>query len=359
RDLEGSKKLRGIIPHIARILKMGHEATLIVSGMCKLFTRRKCEEKSAGSHKKTILPDARNLYETRIGKYDAPDVKTLDQTVQYSDLPSSWMDNNTGQLRGNNILTPSWLIKLLFCSLNVVICKLISILVQHFKTLIPGLKTRISAALVSGAKEHASYGENTESKAAASMSFFFSLMSVCDVKDQSSVADTSDAWHESPKSEIAEHDNTVFLSFDWENEGPYEKAVDSMLVSICSVLCLGMADLRRLACLFFPVNSVPNPPQPSSLGVVASSSSPQRRDPLATDYGTIDDLCDLCIAYGAMPVLEEVISSMIATTQDQLVNQHTTAAAARICLYCETHKHFNYLYKFQVCALAYSILPLF
>ncbi|KAL0330775.1 UNVERIFIED_CONTAM: hypothetical protein Sangu_1623000 [Sesamum angustifolium] len=71
-------------------------------------------------------------------------------------------------------------------------------------------------------------------------------------------------------------------------------------------------------------------------------------DPLATDYGTIDDLCDLCIGYGAMPVLEEVISSRITTTQDQLVNQHTTAAVARICLYCETHKHFNYLYKFQV-----------
>ncbi|KAL0323863.1 UNVERIFIED_CONTAM: hypothetical protein Scaly_2353400, partial [Sesamum calycinum] len=48
-----------------------------------------------------------------------------------------------------------------------------------------------------------------------------------DVKDQSSVA--SDAWHESPKSEIAEHDNTVFLSFDWENEGPYEKAVDRLI----------------------------------------------------------------------------------------------------------------------------------
>ncbi|KAK4420008.1 hypothetical protein Salat_2413700 [Sesamum alatum] len=105
---------------------------------------------------------------------------------------------------------------------------------------------------------------------------------------------------------------------------------------------------KEACLLFFPANSVPNPPQPSSLGLVASSSSPQRPDPLATDYGTIDDLCDLCIGYGAMPVLEEVISSRTATTQDQLVNQHTTAAVARICLYCETHKHFNYLYKFQV-----------
>lgn len=41
------------------------------------------------------------------------------------------------------------------------------ILVQHIKTLLPGLKTRISTALVSVAKEHASYGEITESKVCA------------------------------------------------------------------------------------------------------------------------------------------------------------------------------------------------
>ncbi|CAI9784832.1 unnamed protein product [Fraxinus pennsylvanica] len=100
--------------------------------------------------------------------------------------------------------------------------------------------------------------------------------------------------------------------------------------------------------LFFPANSSPPPPQLSSLGVVTSSSPPQRTDPLATDYGTIDDLCDLCVGYGAMPVLEEVISSRVSLLQEQSMNQYTTAALARICLYCETHKHFNYLYKFQV-----------
>ncbi|CAI9094379.1 OLC1v1030104C1 [Oldenlandia corymbosa var. corymbosa] len=102
--------------------------------------------------------------------------------------------------------------------------------------------------------------------------------------------------------------------------------------------------------LFFPPNSVPPPPQPSSLGTVNSSLSPQRPDALATDYGTIDDLCGLCIGYGAMPVLEEVIAARVPTSesQDASVNQHTAAALARICLYCETHKHFNFLYKFQV-----------
>ncbi|XP_004303436.1 PREDICTED: uncharacterized protein LOC101291736 [Fragaria vesca subsp. vesca] len=102
--------------------------------------------------------------------------------------------------------------------------------------------------------------------------------------------------------------------------------------------------------LFFPPNAVPPPPQPSVVGVASSSSSPQRPDPLGTDYGTIDDLCDLCVGYGAMHVLEEVISTRMSSTtpQDVAVIQHTDAALARICVYCETHRHFNYLYKFQV-----------
>lgn len=56
------------------------------------------------SSKKLILLDARNLYETRIGKFHVPNVETLDPEIrQYSDLPS-WLDNHSEQLRGNNIL---------------------------------------------------------------------------------------------------------------------------------------------------------------------------------------------------------------------------------------------------------------
>ncbi|CAJ2643410.1 unnamed protein product [Trifolium pratense] len=101
--------------------------------------------------------------------------------------------------------------------------------------------------------------------------------------------------------------------------------------------------------LFFPPDAVPPPPQPSNINGL-SSSSPQRLDSLATDYGTIDDLCESCIGYGAMPILEEVISTRMSTTtsQDAGFNQYTVTALARICLYCETHKHFNYLYSFQV-----------
>ncbi|XP_071713898.1 dynamin-related protein 3A-like [Rutidosis leptorrhynchoides] len=51
------------------------------------------------------------------------------------------------------------------CGVPALAKKLNQILVQHIKTVLPGLKTRISAALVNVAKEHASYGEITESKA--------------------------------------------------------------------------------------------------------------------------------------------------------------------------------------------------
>ncbi|XP_048494067.1 uncharacterized protein LOC104887752 isoform X2 [Beta vulgaris subsp. vulgaris] len=105
------------------------------------------------------------------------------------------------------------------------------------------------------------------------------------------------------------------------------------------------------ACLlFFSPDGVPPPPQPSSVGTVTSSSSPQRPDPLVTDYGTIDSLCELCIGYGAMSVLEEVIFVRISSSAslDDAVNKYTEAALTKICNYCETHKHFNYLYKFLV-----------
>ncbi|KAG6710987.1 hypothetical protein I3842_05G030300 [Carya illinoinensis] len=51
------------------------------------------------------------------------------------------------------------------CGVPQLAKKLNQILVQHIKAVLPGLKSRISSALVSMAKEHASYGEITESKA--------------------------------------------------------------------------------------------------------------------------------------------------------------------------------------------------
>ncbi|KAK8651573.1 hypothetical protein V6N13_141172 [Hibiscus sabdariffa] len=54
--------------------------------------------------KQLVLLDARNLYETRIGKFHAPSVETIDPGIrQYSDLPS-WIDDNSEQLRGKHVL---------------------------------------------------------------------------------------------------------------------------------------------------------------------------------------------------------------------------------------------------------------
>ncbi|XP_060667938.1 rhodanese-like domain-containing protein 6 [Ziziphus jujuba] len=51
-----------------------------------------------------VLLDARNLYETRIGKFHKSNVETLDPGIrQYSDLPS-WIDDNSDQLQGKHIL---------------------------------------------------------------------------------------------------------------------------------------------------------------------------------------------------------------------------------------------------------------
>ena len=105
------------------------------------------------------------------------------------------------------------------------------------------------------------------------------------------------------------------------------------------------------ACLlFFPPKSRPSLSVPSNTPVQLSSTASQRSDPLATDYGSIEDLCEFCIAYGAMPVLERVIATreLSSASLDPLISQHTAASLTRICTYCENHKHFNHLYRFQV-----------
>ncbi|RVW39123.1 Rhodanese-like domain-containing protein 6 [Vitis vinifera] len=61
-------------------------------------------ERESSNHKKLVLLDARNLYETRIGKFKTPNVETLDPGIrQYSDLPS-WIDDNSERFRGNRVL---------------------------------------------------------------------------------------------------------------------------------------------------------------------------------------------------------------------------------------------------------------
>lgn len=50
-----------------------------------------------------------------------------------------------------------------------------------------------------------------------------------EVKNEETIS--SDPWVEPPKSALAERDS-VILSFDWENEGPYEKAVERYVLTL-------------------------------------------------------------------------------------------------------------------------------
>ncbi|XP_050383340.1 rhodanese-like domain-containing protein 6 isoform X2 [Argentina anserina] len=61
-------------------------------------------KESKENDRELVLLDARNLYETRIGKFHTPNVETLDPCIrQYSDLPS-WIDDNCDQLQGKSVL---------------------------------------------------------------------------------------------------------------------------------------------------------------------------------------------------------------------------------------------------------------
>lgn len=62
------------------------------------------DEETPRHNKDVVLLDARNLYETRVGKFQTPNVETLDPEIrQYSDLPS-WIDDNSEKLRAKKIL---------------------------------------------------------------------------------------------------------------------------------------------------------------------------------------------------------------------------------------------------------------
>ncbi|KAK1298834.1 hypothetical protein QJS10_CPB14g00998 [Acorus calamus] len=145
--------------------------------------------------------------------------------------------------------------------------------------------------------------------------------------------------------------NPQYSSNSEFDDGPRSN-LDNMRYIECinyfkEVSCTEHGHYTDACMLFFPPDGIP--PQPLSLPVASPSSSTQRMDPLATDYGTIDELSDLCVGYGAMGILEDIISARVSMTasQDSAVSQYTASALARICLYCETHRLFNFLYRFQ------------
>ncbi|EXB60958.1 hypothetical protein L484_007274 [Morus notabilis] len=89
-----------------RIVKMLGSIFLLSSFtlFSKKLVGKSLDARDPTDNKQLVLLDARNLYETRIGKFDAPNVKTLDSGIrQYSDLPL-WIDHNSENLRGKHVL---------------------------------------------------------------------------------------------------------------------------------------------------------------------------------------------------------------------------------------------------------------
>lgn len=70
-----------------------------------LALQSECEFGDDQHNGKVVLLDARNTYETRIGKFLPPKgIQTLEPNIrQYSDLPA-WIDTHADELRGNHIL---------------------------------------------------------------------------------------------------------------------------------------------------------------------------------------------------------------------------------------------------------------
>uniref|UniRef100_A0A453GCE2 Dynamin stalk domain-containing protein n=1 Tax=Aegilops tauschii subsp. strangulata TaxID=200361 RepID=A0A453GCE2_AEGTS len=66
------------------------------------------------------------------------------------------------------------------CGIPQLAKKLNQILVQHIRTILPGLKARISSQLTAIAKEHAFYGDPVESKAGQGAKLLNILAKYCD-----------------------------------------------------------------------------------------------------------------------------------------------------------------------------------
>jgi len=66
--------------------------------------------------------------------------------------------------------------------------------------------------------------------------------------------EATDFWLDSSKSEGSQLDTTVFLSFDWDNEQPYERAVERYYSSNCSIFSRSIT-LKLECCQFSIINA--------------------------------------------------------------------------------------------------------
>jgi hypothetical protein len=102
------------------------------------------------------------------------------------------------------------------------------------------------------------------------------------------------------------------------------------------------------ACRLFLAH-LPPPPLPPA---PTPGAAPQRAvaspvDPLVSEYGSLEEVCELCVTYGAMPVLEKAVQERGEARGGEWAGQQA-AVLAKMAAFCETHRHFHHLYRIQV-----------
>jgi hypothetical protein len=90
----------------------------------------------------------------------------------------------------------------------------------------------------------------------------------------------------------------------------------------------------------------PSPPAPTP-GGTAQRAVASPVDPLVSEYGSLEEVCELCVTYGAMPILEKAVQERGEARGGEWAGQHAVVLA-KMAAFCETHRHFHHLYRIQV-----------
>lgn len=98
-----------------------------------------------------------------------------------------------------------------------------------------------------------------------------------------------------------------------------------------------------------PPQSAPAPPTPPPLAGPAARPAAGGGDLLVSAVGTLEELCELCVAHGAMPALERAVAERSGAAGEEGAAQRS-AVLAKMAAFCEAHRHFHHLYRIQVTA---------
>ncbi|GAQ91390.1 hypothetical protein KFL_007770010 [Klebsormidium nitens] len=96
-----------------------------------------------------------------------------------------------------------------------------------------------------------------------------------------------------------------------------------------------------------PPSPAPAPPTPPPQAGPAPRPTAGGGDPLVSAVGTLEELCELCVAHGAMPVLERAVAERSQAAGEDGAAQRGTVLA-KMAAFCEAHRHFHHLHRIQL-----------